>query len=64
MVVWKNLIGFYVILVLTIVAMFISLWWVDPSNPRDSILSVIGGVFGGIAFVYYMRAYPDLFPKG
>jgi len=65
MVDWKNLVTFWFVLLITIGGLYLVVSLIDPNNPnlRDSVLAVGGGVFGGMAFVYYARANPDVIPK-
>jgi hypothetical protein len=65
MVEWKNLFKFWFVLLITIGGLYVVVCLIDPNNPnlRDSVLAVAGGVFGGIAFVHYASAYPDIIPK-
>jgi hypothetical protein len=64
MVVWKNIIMFWVVLIVTFVAMYLLVILLGHNNPdvRDTALAIGGGIFGGLAFTYYNRAYPEHAP--
>lgn len=61
MVTMKEAILLLVILFVLVIAMYVCVVWVGHGNQdiRDTMLSIAGGLFGGIGFYYYQKIVLD-----
>jgi len=55
----KNVLGFYVILILSFTLVAILIWWVGgaPYFAQEATKTIAGGIFGGLTYAYFERAF-------